>query len=84
MKSVASTRFWDLYHALPADIQKLADKNFRLWLMNSRYPALQFKPIANELWSARVGAHYRAVGKFLDGGTFMWIWIGTHEEYNAF
>lgn len=33
-------------------------------------------------WSARVGDHYRAVGYFEDSDTFIWTWIGTHEEYN--
>jgi hypothetical protein len=64
------------------DIRELADKNYRLWLAKRRHPALQFKRIGNDLWSARIGAHCRAVGKFQDGDTFLWIWIGTHEQYN--
>jgi hypothetical protein len=80
--STASPHFWDRYRALPVDIRRLADKSYRLWRANPRYPSLQFKPISNELWFARIGAHYRAVGKFLNGDLFMWIWIGTHEEYN--
>jgi hypothetical protein len=39
------------------------------------------KPIHKPNWSARVGDHYRAVGKFTPG-FFLWEWIGTHEEYN--
>jgi hypothetical protein len=31
--------------------------------------------------SARVGDHYRAVCTF-DGDDALWIWIGSHEDYN--
>jgi hypothetical protein len=31
MNSVATRRFWDLFDALPRDIQNLAVKNYRLW-----------------------------------------------------
>jgi hypothetical protein len=24
----------------------------------------------------------RAVGRFEDGETFLWLWIGSHEDYN--
>lgn len=50
--------------------------------LDPRYPALRFKPFKNNQWSARLGDHYRAVGRFVDGNTFLWTWIGSHEEYN--
>jgi len=82
VKSFAYPQFWDHYQALPGDIRKLAEKNYRLWLDNPRHPSLQFKPIGKDFWSARVGAHYRAVGSFQDNQTFLWVWIGSHEDYN--
>jgi len=82
VKSLASPNFWKQYAQLSHAVRALADKNYRLWLSNPRHPSLQFKPIDPELWSVRVGAHYRAIGKFLDGRTFVWIWIGSHEDYN--
>src|SRR5439155_16918769 len=31
--------------------------------------------------TGRVGDHYRAIGKFVEGG-FLWEWFGTHGEYD--
>jgi hypothetical protein len=72
---------WRLDHALPDDVRILAQKNYQIWSANAFHPSLHFKPIGKPNWSVRVGAHYRAVGKFF-GGVFLWEWIGTHEDYN--
>ena len=64
------------------EVQKLANKNYRLWLEDERHPSLHFKPFKRDLWSARVGLGYRALGVFLSRDHFQWTWIGTHEEYN--
>jgi len=61
VKHYASSRFWTAYQALPEDARALADKNFALLKENSRHPSLHLKRIG-ELWSARVGDHYRALG----------------------
>ena len=53
-----------------------------LWLDDPFYPSLHFKKLKGDLWSVRIGNHYRATGYFLSSDTFVWIWIGTHEEYN--
>jgi len=45
-----------------------------------RHPSLHFKRIG-ELWSIRVGDHYRALGTDVDDG-ICWIWIGTHAKYD--
>ena len=66
---------------MPVDVRILARKNYRLWSANAFHPSLHFKPIGTPNWSLRVGAHYRAVGSFA-GDTFLWQWIGTHENYN--
>jgi hypothetical protein len=47
--------------------------------VNPHHPSLQFKKIG-KLWSARVGLHYRALATE-DGEDFIWVWIGTHDEY---
>jgi hypothetical protein len=69
-----------LYDALPADVQALADKNFALLKSDLRHPSLHFKRIG-DLWSARVGDHYRVLGTEVKEGIY-WIWIGTHGEYD--
>lgn len=82
MKSHASPGFWDRYEKLPPEIREIADKNFALWRSNPRHPSLHFKPIGNQFWSARVGLHHRAVGRFQDDDSFLWFWIGTHADYD--
>ena len=79
--SHGTPEFWRLYRALPAEVRLLAQKNYRLWSANAFHPSLHFKSIGQPNWSARVGDHYRAVGKF-SGAVFLWEWIGTHEAYN--
>jgi hypothetical protein len=46
--------------------------------------SLRFKPIKGHanLWSVRIGDHYRAVGFYEKADLFIWTWIGSHEEYN--
>lgn len=80
MKHYASSRFWALYDALPQDVRILADKNYLLLKSNPRHPSLHFKRLG-ELWSVRVGAHHRALGADVEGG-ILWLWIGTHAEYD--
>lgn len=82
MKHSAAPKFWELYNELPEHIQKLADKNFQLLKADSGHPSLHFKKI-EDMWSVRVGAHYRALGFDHEGGV-LWFWIGSHAEYDKF
>ena len=83
VKSLATRRFWDLLHALPADIQKLAAKNYGLWLEDPNHPSLHFRRLkgSKDRYTVRVGDHYRALGR-LTSGTMTWVWIGTHSDYD--
>lgn len=54
----------------------------RVW--PGRYDAsLHFKRVGKrqQLWSVRVGEHYRALGREKAEG-IVWFWIGTHAEYD--
>jgi hypothetical protein len=82
VKSRTSPEFWKLFYNLPIEIQRLAYKNYLLWQNNPRHPSLWFRPIKSRQWSVRVGDHYRAVGHFVESDTFLWTWVGTHEDYN--
>jgi hypothetical protein len=84
MKSKTDPNFWWRFNALPPHVQQLAQRTFKLWLKDPFYPSLRFKKLRGNLWSIRVGDHYRATGYFLSSDTFVWIWIGTHEDYNKF
>jgi hypothetical protein len=74
MNHFASRAFWQHYHALPADVQELADKNFALLQADPNHPSLHFKKIGR-FRSARVGLHYRALAVEVDDG-LLWFWIG--------
>ncbi len=79
--SSGTPEFWRLYRALPAEVKEVARKNYRLWQANAFHPSLHFKPIGKPNWSARVGQHYRAIGRF-HGDEFVWEWIGSHANYD--
>ncbi len=76
----ASQRFWTCYHALPDDVRRLADENFRLLKADPRHPSLHLKKVG-AFWSARVGLHYRAIA-VEDGPHLVWFWIGHHADYD--
>jgi hypothetical protein len=80
MKSRAIRSFWDGYHVLPKDVQKLARKQYRFWLADHSHPSVQFKKI-KRFWSARVTEDFRTLG-VIDGDTVIWFWIGSHAEYD--
>ena len=83
VKSVATRRFWELFQALPAEVQDLAAKNYHLWRRNPGHPSLRFRRVrgSDDRFSIRVGDHYRALGK-QTGGKMIWVWIGTHSDYD--
>ena len=81
MNSVCTEEFWKLYNALPEDGRKLAIKNYRLWRDNPQHSSLRFKPVKGELWSVRIGLHYRALGR-RRGDEVTWVWIGHHAVYD--
>jgi hypothetical protein len=80
MRHRASPRFWASYHRLPEEIQRLADRDYKALCENPRHPSLRFKKVG-DLWSVRVGLHYRALA-VEDGEDFLWVWIGTHADYD--
>jgi hypothetical protein len=82
VKHSATATFWKLYGKLSPEIRALADKNFDLLKENPKHPSLHFKCIRDELWSARIGMHYRALA-IEDEVGFSWVWIGTHSQYNG-
>jgi hypothetical protein len=75
-----TSRFWECYNALPAEVRRLADKNYDLLADSPDHPSLELKQIAS-VWSVRVGLHYRALG-VSDGEGIVWFWIGSHAEYD--
>jgi hypothetical protein len=75
-----NARFWRCYRGLPKDIRDLADRNYATLKVDPSHGSLHFKRIG-ELWSARVGLHYRALATE-SGSDVVWFWIGPHAEYD--
>lgn len=80
MRHWATPQFWERYRALPAEVRRLARKNYRLLREDPRHPSLHFKVVGPNSWSARVGLKHRAVAARVEAG-FVWFWIGPHDEY---
>jgi hypothetical protein len=83
MTHLTLPRFWEHYQQLPAPVQELADKNYGLLKADPYHASLHFKRVGKrqQLWSVRVGEHYRALGRDKAEG-IVWFWIGTHAEYD--
>ena len=48
-----TSKFWERYDRLPADVQSLADKNYELLKIDPTHPSLHFKKVGR-YWSVRV------------------------------
>ena len=72
-------RFWIQFERLPEFEQRVARRNFRLLESDPRHPSLRFRKVGR-FWSVRTGHAHRALA-VEDGGVFIWIWIGSHDEY---
>ena len=82
MNSRTSKRFRALLAALPTDVRRQALKAYRLFEKDPSHPSLNFELInaRSSLWSARVNEGYRVLG-IRQESDILWIWIGTHSEY---
>jgi hypothetical protein len=74
-----TNRFWRCFETLPDPVQKVAKKGFELLKRDPLHPSLHFKKVG-KFWSARAGIDHRALA-VEDGEDFIWVWIGTHSEY---
>lgn len=85
MNHYTTAGFWKLHDQLPEHIRELAKKNYELLKADPVHRSVNFKKLAgtgrNQYASARVGDHYRAVCTLVDGDA-LWLWIGSHEDYN--
>ena len=68
---------------LPADARRQAYAAYGVFAKDPFHGGLQFKRVGvrRNIWSVRVGLHYRAVG-LREEETITWYWIGTHAEYD--
>lgn len=78
--SQVSPEFWEQYNELPAEVQNLSNKAYRLFLADPWHPSLALKKVG-PFWSARISLGYRVVG-YRRNNEFFWFWIGSHAEYD--
>ncbi|MFB2897867.1 hypothetical protein ACE1CI_33555 [Aerosakkonemataceae cyanobacterium BLCC-F50] len=83
MKSLTTSDFWKAYAALSPEMKQQARKVYQLWKQNQFYPSLHFKKVGKNLWSVRITEDYRALA-LKKGDDYYWLWIGSHDEYDAF
>ncbi len=81
MKHQASPRFWRCYEALPQAVCDQADRAYELLTADPRHPSLHLKTIGR-FWSVRVGLRHRALAIEAGEDQLLWVWIGTHAEYD--
>ena len=80
IRSYAVASFWSHYNALPVEVRRLADKQFRLFSADPGHRSLGFAR-KGAMWTAEVGRSYRAMAR-KKGDDLYWFWIGSHEAYN--
>lgn len=76
----AAPDFWSHFNRLPQATQRIARRSFQRLKEDPSHPSLRFKKVGS-LWSARVGLSYRALA-VEEEGDFIWVWIGTHNDYD--
>jgi hypothetical protein len=82
MRSRRSKRFRALFRELPPEVKRQAYAAYRLFVINPNHPRLHFKKLHDKLYSVRVGIRYRALGVMESPDQIIWIWIGSHTEYD--
>jgi plasmid maintenance system killer protein len=84
MQSRTTRQFWRLFSQLPVDVQRDAQRAYRLFQDNPAHPGLHFKKLEGEdddIYSARIGLDYRALA-VMRKDRVVWYWIGSHADYD--
>lgn len=84
LHSRTSRSFRRRYARLPPDVQEFVRRTYHSWIANPFSPAYGFKKldIAPGYWSVDVGYRYRALAQRVSSDSFVFYWVGTHEDYN--
>lgn len=84
MKSLGTPNFWKAYRTLPAEIKAAARATYRKFLENPAHPSLQLERLRFDVrfWSVRVTRDYRAVAQRFEGDVWIWVWIGSHRDFD--
>jgi hypothetical protein len=85
VKSKTTAAFRKRLAALPPSLRQQARSAYRIFSANPHHASLHFKRVhaQEEIYSARVGRSYRAVGVLDEANLIVWFWIGPHEQYET-
>jgi Txe/YoeB family toxin of Txe-Axe toxin-antitoxin module len=81
--SRTSSHFREDLKRMPAEVRRQARQAYRLFSSDPYHSSLRFKklPPHDDIWSARINAGYRAVGR-REGDAIVWFFIGSHADYD--
>lgn len=80
MKLAFTKHFIRGYRKLPAEIQKVVDKQLELLLSNPQHPSLNLKKMQDprNIWECRVSASYRFTLQ-IENDVYLLRRVGTHD-----
>jgi hypothetical protein len=79
LKHHATLRFWTLYDALPAGVQRLTTATFEVVKFYPKEATARLRKLGG-YWTMRVGPTHRALARE-SGENLLWFWIGRHDDY---
>jgi mRNA-degrading endonuclease RelE of RelBE toxin-antitoxin system len=84
MRSKRTQQFRKLLRSLPDDIRRQAYVAYRQFKRDPYHASLQFKRVSQRkpLYSVRIGISYRALGLREEDDLIVWLWIGSHADYD--
>jgi len=84
MKSLGTPNFWKAYRGLPVEIKSATRTAYQKFLQNPAHPSLQLERLRSDprFWSVRVTRDYRAVAQRFEGDVWIWVWIGSHKDFD--
>ena len=84
MTSRATGSFWKCYWTLPEIVRQAARVAYKKFRQDTARPSLQLERLRSDprFWSVRVTRDYRAVAQRLHGDVWVWVWIGSHKDFD--
>jgi len=84
VKSRATGGFWKCYWALGEETRNAARAAYKKFQQNAAHPSLQLERLRSDprFWSVRVTRDSRAVAQRFEGDVWIWVWIGSHKDFD--
>jgi hypothetical protein len=57
---------------------------YATFTQNQAHPGLRLERLRsdNRFWSVRITRDYRAVAQRFEGDVWIWVWIGSHKDFD--